>query len=113
MKVRDWSNVLNSSSHDTGLMHIAAAFQKPILSVWGNTVPEFGMWAYYGTGDRGYGMEDERSEIGVRRLGIGDVRFEITGLRCRPCTKIGYDKCPRGHFKCMELQDIEEMAQTA
>src|SRR6056297_54983 len=28
-------------SPDTGLMHIAAAFGKNILSVWGNTVPEF------------------------------------------------------------------------
>ncbi len=35
-------------THDTGLMHIAAAFQKPIISVWGNTVPQFGMWPYYG-----------------------------------------------------------------
>ena len=35
-------------THDTGLMHIAAAFKRPILSVWGNTVPEFGMYPYYG-----------------------------------------------------------------
>jgi ADP-heptose:LPS heptosyltransferase len=30
-------------SNDTGLMHIAAAFRKKILSVWGNTVPQLGM----------------------------------------------------------------------
>jgi ADP-heptose:LPS heptosyltransferase len=30
-------------THDTGLMHIAAAFQKRIISVWGGTVPELGM----------------------------------------------------------------------
>ena len=35
-------------THDTGLMHIAAAFNKDIISVWGNTVPEFGMFPYYG-----------------------------------------------------------------
>jgi ADP-heptose:LPS heptosyltransferase len=29
-------------------MHIAAAFKKKIISVWGNTVPEFGMYPYYG-----------------------------------------------------------------
>ncbi|HEV3326245.1 MAG TPA: glycosyltransferase family 9 protein [Puia sp.] len=35
-------------THDTGLMHIAAAFKRPVVSVWGNTVPEFGMYPYYG-----------------------------------------------------------------
>src|SRR5690606_41398049 len=33
---------------DTGMMHIAAALKKPIVSVWGNTVPQFGMYPYYG-----------------------------------------------------------------
>ncbi len=35
-------------THDTGLMHIAAAFKRPIISIWGNTVPGFGMYPYYG-----------------------------------------------------------------
>jgi ADP-heptose:LPS heptosyltransferase len=35
-------------SNDTGLMHIAAAFKKPLISLWGNTVPSFGMYPYYG-----------------------------------------------------------------
>jgi ADP-heptose:LPS heptosyltransferase len=73
-------------SHDTGMMHIAAAFQKEILSIWGNTVPAFGMHPYY--------------KNGVERNTV----FEVAGLSCRPCSKIGFDKCPRGHFKCM--QDI-------
>ncbi|NJN77337.1 MAG: glycosyltransferase family 9 protein, partial [Saprospiraceae bacterium] len=33
-------------THDTGLMHVAAAFQKEIISIWGNTIPEFGMYPY-------------------------------------------------------------------
>ena len=70
-------------THDTGLMHIAAAFKKKIIAVWGNTVPEFGMYPYYGN------------------THIQSSQFEINGLRCRPCSKIGYAKCPRGHFKCM------------
>ena len=37
------------------------------------------------------------------------LRMEIKGLPCRPCSKIGYDKCPKGHFKCMEQQDIERI----
>ena len=73
-------------THDTGMMHIAAAFQQKIYSVWGNTVPEFGMYPY---------LESEQSK-----------RIEVKGLNCRPCSKIGYDKCPKGHFKCM--QEIDE-----
>lgn len=79
-------------SHDTGLMHIAAAFQKPILSVWGNTVPDFGMGPYYGA----------RSNQAFRS-------FEVKPLWCRPCSKIGYQRCPFGHFKCMERQDLEKI----
>jgi ADP-heptose:LPS heptosyltransferase len=82
-------------THDTGLMHIAAAFKKPIISVWGNTVPEFGMAPYFG-----------RSEI-------KSSKFEILNLSCRPCSKIGYKKCPRGHFKCMELHDMESVKKIA
>ncbi len=66
-------------THDTGLMHIASAFKKPIFSIWGNTIPEFGMYPY-------------RTKFTV---------FENSNLGCRPCSKIGHAKCPKGHFKCM------------
>lgn len=79
-------------SHDTGLMHIAAALQKPVISVWGNTVPVFGMYPYYGK----YSKQHY------------DV-VEINKLWCRPCSKIGYKKCPRGHFKCMENIDVKDI----
>lgn len=82
-------------THDTGLMHIAAAFKKPILSIWGNTVPAFGMQPYYGDAV------------------VANKIFEVQQLSCRPCSKIGYDKCPRGHFKCMQLQDINAIAKAA
>jgi heptosyltransferase-2 len=81
-------------SHDTGLMHIAAAFNKPIVSVWGNTIPGFGMYPY--TGHREFSL-----------------MAEVQGLKCRPCSKIGYDKCPLGHFKCMEEQDLDIIASAA
>lgn len=75
-------------SHDTGLMHIAAAFKKDIISVWGNTVPAFGFTPY---------LPGENSKI-----------VEVKDLSCRPCSKIGYDKCPKGHFKCMwEIEESE------
>lgn len=82
-------------THDTGLMHIAAAFKKPIISVWGNTVPEFGMTAYYGNAT------------------VPSKIFEVEGLSCRPCSKIGYKKCPRGHFKCMNNQEVHLIATAA
>ncbi len=81
-------------SHDTGLMHIAAALRKPIVSVWGNTIPAFGMYPYEG---------------GKQAVNISEVK----DLSCRPCSKIGYDKCPLGHFKCMEMQDVKAIAASA
>lgn len=66
-------------SHDTGLMHIAAAFNKKIYSIWGNTTPQLGMYPY----------------------GTSYVVLEKLGLSCRPCSKIGYSRCPAGHFRCM------------
>lgn len=83
-------------THDTGLMHIAAAFQKPVISIWGNTVPEFGMEPYFG-----------KNAPTLSRL------FEVKNLSCRPCSKIGYKKCPKGHFNCMHLQDIASIANEA
>jgi len=90
-------------THDTGLMHIAAAFKRPVVSVWGNTVPEFGMYPYYG--------DNFLSNYGARGVLPYDI-FEVKGLSCRPCSKIGYKKCPKGHFKCMELQSPEGLVDT-
>ena len=80
-------------TNDTGMMHIAAALRKPIVSVWGNTVPEFGMYPYLPQGMR-------PAEI-----------IENKELRCRPCDKLGYDRCPKGHFNCMNLLDGERIAE--
>lgn len=74
---------------DTGLMHIAAAFNKDIISLWGNTIPEFGMGPY---------LAGKNSQI-----------LEVKDLSCRPCSKLGYKKCPKGHFKCMNDIVITEI----
>lgn len=80
-------------THDTGLMHIASAFKKPIVSVWGNTVPAFGMYPYLPGNER-------LSKI-----------MEVQDLKCRPCTKIGFDKCPKGHFQCMRGIEEEKIVE--
>lgn len=74
-------------THDTGLMHIASALKKRVISIWGNTVPEFGMYPY---------MTDYQI-------------VENKNLSCRPCSKIGHSQCPKGHFKCMEELDLSEI----
>jgi ADP-heptose:LPS heptosyltransferase len=79
-------------THDTGLMHIASAFQVPIVSVWGNTVPAFGMYPYFPTQAQDFSVH------------------EVLGLPCRPCSKIGFQACPKKHFHCMHLQDATAIA---
>ncbi len=76
-------------THDTGLMHIATAFGVPIVSVWGNTVPELGMYPYYPNNKELYSIH------------------EVKNLSCRPCSKIGYKSCPKKHFNCMTLQNTD------
>ncbi len=79
-------------TNDTGLMHIAAAFNKPVISVWGNTVPAFGMYPYFAKDS------ENKSKI-----------IEVKNLSCRPCSKLGFKKCPKEHFKCMNLIDEKEV----
>jgi ADP-heptose:LPS heptosyltransferase len=78
-------------THDTGLMHIGASFDLPIHVMWGNTTRDFGMYPY--------------------RLEQEDVfHYEVPDLACRPCSKIGHQQCPKGHFDCMRKQDLKQIA---
>jgi len=79
---------------DTGLMHIAAAYHKKMAVVWGNTVPAFGMGPY---------MPQHAGHA---------VSFEVKELSCRPCSKLGYDHCPKKHFKCMLDHDAQAIVST-
>jgi len=79
-------------SPDTGMMHIAAALRRPLVTVWGNTIPAFGMYPFYPEG-----LRPER-------------RFEVAGLPCRPCSKLGAPHCPKGHFRCMRDQSAQSIA---
>ncbi|GAB3940653.1 glycosyltransferase family 9 protein [Spirosoma harenae] len=66
-------------SHDTGLMHIAAALKKTVYSIWGSTTPQLGMYPYK---TQFFALENKE-------------------LSCRPCSKIGHSRCPLHHFRCM------------
>ena len=67
-------------SNDTGLMHMATAVKTPVVAIFGSTVKEFGFFPF-------------RSQHKVA---------ENKGLWCRPCSHIGRNRCPLGHFKCMK-----------
>jgi ADP-heptose:LPS heptosyltransferase len=78
-------------SHDTGMMHVAAALKKKTFAIWGNTVPELGMYPYL----------------------TEHYNLQVSNLSCRPCSKIGYHKCPKGHFDCMVKQDLSLICEVS
>jgi len=65
-------------TNDTGIMHIAAARQVPIVAIFGSSVKELGFTPF--------------------RVSNQIVEHQIW---CRPCSHIGRESCPLGHFKCM------------
>ncbi|RQO31818.1 glycosyl transferase [Taibaiella sp. KBW10] len=84
-------------TNDTGLMHIGAAFQKKMITLWGNTTPWLGMFPYYGAND----LETTISPL--------FTIAEVNNLSCRPCSKIGYHECPKKHFRCMNDINIAQI----
>ncbi|MBK9593515.1 MAG: glycosyltransferase family 9 protein [Crocinitomicaceae bacterium] len=80
-------------THDTGMMHIASSFRKQTISIWGNTVPDFGMYPYMPMNPGLYSIH------------------EVKDLKCRPCSKIGYNQCPKKHFNCMNLQNVDAIVK--
>ncbi|MBU3679914.1 MAG: glycosyltransferase family 9 protein [Candidatus Kapabacteria bacterium] len=75
-------------SNDSALMHLARARRIPVVAIFGSTV----------------------QELGFAPSGA-DVRIvERDGLPCRPCSHIGRDRCPKGHFRCMNEITSGEVA---
>jgi ADP-heptose:LPS heptosyltransferase len=84
-------------THDTGMMHIACAFRKKVITLWGNTHPLLGFYPYF-----------------PKSMNENQIRFDFqVDLSCRPCSKLGKNKCPKGHFNCMRLQPIEKIRKVA
>jgi heptosyltransferase-2 len=80
-------------SHDTGFLHVATAFKKPTITIWGATSPALQFEAYY---------PSENTPAHFNAM--------VPNLKCQPCSKQGAGHCPQGHFACMQLQDIETIA---
>lgn len=65
-------------THDAGPAHMAAAVGTPVVTIYGSTVTRFGF--------RPFRIPHRVCEI---------------DLPCRPCSHLGFERCPRGHFRCM------------
>jgi ADP-heptose:LPS heptosyltransferase len=64
---------------DNEFIPVASAFRKEIIGLWGSTILLFGRYPY-------------RTRFTV---------LESNKVMCRPCSSKGFDKCPKGHFRCM------------
>lgn len=74
-------------TNDSAPIHIASAFKNThIIAIFGPTVKKFGFFPW-----------SKNSEV-----------LEVEGLKCRPCSIHGGDRCPEKHFKCM-LEITPEM----
>ncbi len=60
-------------------MHAACAMNIPVLAFFGSTVKEFGFFPYKNS----------------------NLILENNSLSCRPCSHVGRETCPKGHFRCM------------
>lgn len=67
-------------SNDSGIVHIAAALRKPVVAIFGSTVPQMGFAPF---GNKHKIIEVDRK------------------MKCRPCGLHGPKECPKGHFRCM------------
>jgi lipopolysaccharide heptosyltransferase II len=67
-------------SNDSGLMHVVAALNRPMMVIFGSTVKEFGFFP-----------NSPNATV-----------IENKGLYCRPCSHIGRSSCPERHFRCMK-----------
>jgi heptosyltransferase-2 len=76
-------------TNDTGLMHMAAAVETPVVSVFGCTTRHLGYFPYRAP----------------------KARVVETGLYCRPCTHNGRRCCPLGHFRCMKDISPEKVVE--
>ncbi len=74
-------------TNDSGLTHLASALKKKVVAIFGSTTEHLGFFPYL----------------------TEHIVVQNNKLSCRPCTHIGRDKCPKGHFKCMKEITAEQV----
>ncbi len=77
---------------DTGVMHIAAALKKPIISIWAATIPGLGMYPY-------------------QNRALNEM-IQANHLSRRPCSKLG-TKCKYKECKCIDELPLDELIDKA
>jgi heptosyltransferase II len=75
-------------TNDSAPLHLANAVGTKVIAIFGATVPEFGFYPY----------------------GKNDVIFQTSGLKCRPCSIHGGNRCPIKTFDCMVKIDETDVA---
>jgi ADP-heptose:LPS heptosyltransferase len=76
-------------THDSGLMHVAAARGRPVVAMFGSTSPA----------------------LGFAPAGEGHAVL-CRNEPCQPCTLHGRVSCPKGHFRCMTGLGVDEVLDT-
>jgi heptosyltransferase II len=75
-------------SNDSAPVHISSAMKRPVVVIFGSTIPKFGFAPY----------------------GEGHLIIEKE-MSCRPCGIHGRRKCPERHFRCMREITTEDVFQ--
>ncbi len=73
-------------SNDSAPVHITSAMNKPVVVIFGSTIPQFGFAPY----------------------GEGNTVIEKK-MECRPCGIHGKNRCPKKHFRCMTEITTQEI----
>ena len=81
-------------SHDTGMLYIACAFEKNVIAIWGATSPALQVEPFM--------PENSKTRV---------FQAIVPNLTCQPCSNFGTKTCPKGHFNCMNQQDLPVIAR--
>ena len=73
-------------ANDSGLMHVAAALQRPVVAIYGSTSPEYAPPLC----DR--------------------AKIQYLDLDCSPCRK---RQCPYGHYDCLRKLAVDSVYESA
>ena len=84
------NRVVATVANDTGMLHASEALGVPVVGIYGPTARQFGYFPILPT-----------SRVA-----------QIDNLECRPCTKMGKNCCPKGHFKCMNDITVEMVMES-